>query len=564
MINARSRFSERVGSSWSGYLPLWAIAITVWCVNSTLLLGFALSPNQFGAAVAANGTAAAVLMLIGVSWRALLIRRTGAQLVPAWIVFLVGAFTGLAKGLTTYLVLWVLTDVSVTFTALVQNTMPAIMIGLWLVPAFGILGSIRAEYNTEREQLISERVARELSAATSRYLDKDVAQFIVRAKEQLDHAGDSPELLRTALTELAERDVRPMSHKLWQHEDAQIDSFSFLDLALNAMKQHRFPAVWTSVSLFVSLLFLQMPLVGFFDALQRSLFQSLISLIVLLLGRLLPLRGAVSGPLTFFVIPALAVMAVEILTRQLAGPLPGVTSWIADATLYIALTMTLLIFGAVFSARDTHEVVRERLSALRSQLLASDADRIIHLLRRRETAELLHGYVQNQLLSSSVKIGRTPESLDAVKEHITTMLTELERGQLALGRTSARSVQEMKEQLTESWRGVMDITMSISAPASDTYSPREIILIDRLMTECASNARRHGQATQLHLDLTCTADNLTVVAHDNGGGLREGVPGLGTALMTSLSAGNWSRSSSADAPGTTVTCTISRVKEIPS
>lgn len=559
MNRTRSRFGERVGSSWSGYLPLWAIAITVWCVNSTLLLGFALSPNQFGAAVAANGTAAVVLLLIGASWRALLKRRTVVQPVQPWVVFLVGAFTGLAKGLTTYLVLWVLTDVPVTFSALVQNTLPAVVIGLWLVPAFGILGSIRADYNSEREQLISEMVAHDLSAATTRYLDEDIARFVVRAKEQLDRAGDSPDLMRTALVELAERDVRPMSHKLWQQEDAQIDSFRFRDLALNAIKQHRFPAVWTSASLFISLLFLQIPLVGLLDSLQRSLFQSFVTLLVLSLGRLLPFRGSVSGPLIFFLFPAVAVIAIEVLTLQLAGPLPGVTSWIADVTLYFALIMTLLILGIVFSARDTHEEVRDRLTALRSDSLSTDVDRIIYLLRRRETAELLHGYVQNQLLSSSIKLGTTPHSLSEVKEHITSMFTELERGQLAPGSSSTLTLQSMKEQLTESWRGVMDITMSLSS--RDTFSPREIALIDRLVTECASNARRHGHATTLHLDLTSTADSLTVVASDNGVGPGYGAPGLGTALMASLSAGNWSRKLSASQSGTTVTCTISRVKE---
>jgi signal transduction histidine kinase len=139
------------------------------------------------------------------------------------------------------------------------------------------------------------------------------------------------------------------------------------------------------------------------------------------------------------------------------------------------------------------------------------------------------------------------------------MFTELERGQLAPGSSSTLTLQSMKEQLTESWRGVMDITMSLSS--RDTYSPREIVLIDRLVTECASNARRHGHATTLHLDLTSTADCLTVVASDNGVGPGYGAPGLGTALMASLSAGNWSRKLSASQSGTTVTCTISRVKE---
>ena len=55
-----------------------------------------------------------------------------------------------------------------------------------------------------------------------------------------------------------------------QRENAQK---SIRDLARSAIRQHRYSPVWTSISLVVSLFFLQAPLVGALEASWRSVFQ---------------------------------------------------------------------------------------------------------------------------------------------------------------------------------------------------------------------------------------------------------------------------------------------------
>lgn len=557
MTKRTETFLNRVGSRWSGYLPLWGIAITIWCVNSTVLLGFALTANQFLAAFGANIFAAASLLLLGVLWRKYV--NSCASPILAWRVFIAGSVVGLVKGATTFVVFGLLTGVPLSLPSLIQSTLPALLIGMWLLPAFGIIGSLREEFARERAELISEMVARELSASPSRYLSEDVASFVERAKGMVTTRAHTGEMLREALTELAERDVRPLSHQLWQQEEAQVGTFKFQDLVRNTLLLHHFPALWTSLSLLVSLLFLQIPLVGFSDALLRSTIQAALAFVLLFLGKLIPFRGPLSGTLVFFLVPALIVVVIEAVTITFLGPLPGVTSWIADVALFIALTMTLLVLGTVFTAKETFDDVRQRLSSLPTEVLTADANKIVQLMRRRETAELLHGYVQNQLLAHALQLATQPDSLTTVTTQLDQMLARLEQGEVSSGKTQISSLTQLRDGLEETWRGVMTITLE--ATAENTMTEDELTNVDRVCQECASNARRHGHATHLTIQLSSTQDELTLTAMDNGEGLGTGVPGLGTALLNTLSAGHWSRQKSSTGTGTTVLCTIPRLKD---
>jgi two-component sensor histidine kinase len=560
MSRKSSLFRQRVTSQWSSYLPLWLIATTVWCVNSTLLLGFALRPNNIFAAATANAFSAVLMIFLAFGWRGIQRKISITGRTPVWAVFVMGALVGFVKATSTYSILWGLTGVPITFQALLQNTVPAVISGLWLLPAFAIVGSIRADYDTEREVLISEIVARELSAATSKYLEQDVAQFVVRARDQLSQASGSTAEFRQALMELAERDVRPMSHKLWAQEDSHIEKFGFRDLAITAIRQHHFPAAWTSGALFFSLMSLQVPLVGLADATTRSFFQSLVAYIVLTLGRLIPLRGLVSGPIVFFSTPLVLVVVIEIGTQLWVGPLPGVNSLIAESILYLSLLTTLLILGAVFTARETHEEVHSKLSALRTESMAADADKIIQLIRRRETAELLHGYVQNQLLSNAVKLETAPASLDEVQRVISHMLEELEQGEHSSQRTESNNLKELGNLLQEVWRGVMKVT--VSQEGREPVTSQELLVLDRILNELIANAHRHGLASEISATITATLSSITIIAEDNGTGLGSGTPGLGTALLSTLSGGNWSRETlKGTSRGTKVRCELARSED---
>lgn len=557
MSKKSSLLRQRLTSQWSSYLPLWMIATTVWCVNSTLLLGLALRPNNVLAAAVANTVSAVLLISLGYAWRGIQRQYATTGETPLGAVFAMGALVGLVKGTSTYSVLWALSGVPITFQALLQNTVPAVISGLWLLPAFAIVGSIRAEYDTEREILISEIVARELSAATSKYLEQDVAQFVVRARKQLSQASGSTAEFRQALTELAERDVRPMSHKLWAQEDSQIEKFGFHDLAIAAIRQHHFPAAWTSGALFFSLMALQIPLVGLPEATSRSFVQALVAYILLTLGRLIPLRGSVSGPVVFFTTPLALVFLIEIGTQLWVGPLPGVNGLIAESILYLSLLTTLLILGAVFTARGTHDEVHSKLSELRADSMAADADKIIQLIRRRETAELLHGYVQNQLLSNAVKLDTIPDSLGEVQSVISHMLEELEQGEHSSQRPGVADIQVLGNVLEEVWRGVMKV--SVIQHNTELLTPQELLILDRILNELTANAHRHGLASEIAVAITPTMSSITVTAEDNGTGLGSGPPGLGTALLSTLSGGNWSRETlKGSSRGTQVRCELVR------
>jgi signal transduction histidine kinase len=139
------------------------------------------------------------------------------------------------------------------------------------------------------------------------------------------------------------------------------------------------------------------------------------------------------------------------------------------------------------------------------------------------------------------------------------MLTALEHGDVSTRKTTISNVSQLRDGLEETWRGVMTITLEASTESDLT--PDELAIVDRVCQECASNARRHGHAFHLTIQLSSTQDELTLTAMDNGKGLGTGVPGLGTALLNTLSAGRWSRQKSSTGTGTTVSCTIPRLKD---
>lgn len=557
MTDSQFRFVQRMKSPWSGYLPLWAFAIVIWCANSVLLLGFAQSPRNFTAALVANLFSAVFMLLIGLVWSLFLRRKHPHWDVPLWTVFAIGALVGLVKGLTTYAIVWEVSKTDYGLAELLQNAIPAVLTGLWLIPAFAIVGSLKEEYSEERERLINSVVRFELSSATEKYIDEDINEFVMRAKMQLDHAENSSESFQEILLDLAERDVRPLSHKLWKQQDARIRTFHFRDLALSTMTIHRFPAFWASFSLFISLLMLQVPLVGFPNAVLRSLLQAGIAFVFLLIGRVIPWRGKISGPLTFFAIPAVIVSVIELSTTVLFGPLPGMTTWIADSSLFLGLITTLLILGSAFSARTQHDELLHEMAALNSGDIAQDAEHVISLIRRRETAEILHGYVQNQLLTNALKLQGEPEAFGVVKKNISHVLSNLEDGKAGTSEFVPLSMHDLAGEVTSTWRGIMNVTFTHDEQHSMTRE--ELNIIYRLVSECASNARRHGNAEELSIQISCTSTSIDIHAIDNGISSSQGPAGLGTALFRSLSAGNWSLRINPEGQGTILSCSIPRI-----
>ena len=470
------------------------------------------------------------------------------------MVLVAGACVGLVKGLSTFTVFWSLTEKAFTLGPLVMQSIAPMIIGMWLLPTFGVIGSVRQRYSHERDVLINERVAYNLQRSAQLLADTDL-DALIRTVHQGVTRASSPRELTMTLQLLAERDVRRTSHVMWETEAKDVRNYSLGQLSWNAIRNHQFPAFFMSLTLFFSLVSFHVPQVGISEAFLRSAFQSLVTFIVFYLGKKIPPRGSISGPIVFFATPIIAVITIDVTTLLLFGPLPESPPLTSGLLLFASLTSAALVLGVLFSARQTHKDIREELDRLHSREISTEAERALQQIRRRETAELLHGYVQNQLMVSALKVRDDPSQTEAIKAELFDLLDKLEAGTIQLHKAHL-GMEGFADQVTELWRGFIDVTVDIYS--SDELSQREYELIDRIVHELISNAHRHGRAQSIGVEITITQESISFSAEDTGAGPQQGRPGLGSTILSAATASRWSMN--ATTAGTKVNGTITRAQ----
>lgn len=544
-----ARIASPSGASWT----LWGPAITFWCLNSSFLLAASGTQGNLLLAVAANILPAGILVAFILGWQSV---TAHLHHIPAVVVFVVGAALGATKGISTYLALWTLSGSQAPLPGFAENTVSAAFIGLWLLPVMGVVGSILKDFDAERELLVSETVALRLGSNIERQLDNNVAEFVAQARHQLTLSAGSTEKLKTALIDLAHSDARATSHRLWEQASARIGTFRLRDLLIATIREHRFPATLSSAAIFLSLYASQVSFLGPAEALLRSFIQSAVVFTVFLLGRFIPTRRRVSSVIVFFAVPACATAVIDVLGRLVFTPNPTVNTWVADTMIFVALSVNALIFGIFFMARRTHEEIRAELQHMSSERMDSEANEVVRLIRSREAAELLHGYVQNQLLAAAARVGNQPENAESITKIIEKMLDQLEQGALLGDSAEPAGVHALAEATVELWRGVIQVELSMHD--NETWRSTELGLIDRIINELVGNAHRHGLATSITIDVRLEPTLINVIAEDNGTGPRNGSPGLGSALLTASTQGHWSRAARTQGTGTIVRASIAR------
>lgn len=539
-------------SQWSSYGPFWVIAIVLWCGNSVVLLGVAPGLTHLFPAVLSNVAAALSLALTIWLWGRILSAVTHRFLVTLWMVLLAGACVGLVKGVVTFSIFWSLTGVPFTAPMLLGQAIAPVIIGMWLLPTFGVIGAVRQRYTQEREVLISERVSTQLLSNSYTGGNKELNSLL--SKVHTDVVGaTTPSQLQDTLHSLAQFDVRRASHAMWEKEDNAVRNFSLAQLSWNTIRNHYFPSVLISVTLLFSLVSFHLPQVPPGEALARSAFQAVVTLVIFTVGKAVSLRGKISGPLVFFFTPLVAVLSIDTATVLFFGSLPQSHPVVSGIILYGSLTSAALIFGVVFAARHAHHVIREELDTLNSRDISLEAQRALQQIRRRETAELLHGYVQNQLMVSALRVKENPRNADMVKAELFDLLDKLEAGTLDI-QPNDPNLGAFSERVIELWRGVIDVSLKIESTSELTQ--REQDLVERIVHELISNAHRHGTARSIAIDISITEENISFSAEDNGVGPQQGKPGLGSTILSAATTGQWHIS--ANAVGTQVGGTITR------
>ena len=539
---------------WRRQSWLWVWAVTLWCGISTLLLGFESEETALLPGFVSNVFAACAMLVPLAVWARFVTSLPEHHKAPLWSAMLLGSVVGLAKGIVTYSSFSFLTSQHHSLIGVIQSAIAPMVIGMWLVPLFELVGATLGIYGEERELLISERVHDKILNSKQVRQNSELSEFVAAANARIDEV-DTPEQLTDLLHDLAHFDVREMSHSLWQEQELRLTGFSLRSLAKQTIAQHRFPALALSAALFLSLLSFQYHFVSFWDALARTLLQTCIAFGGFLLGRRIPFRGRLSGPVVFFAIPICIAWSINELSVAVFGQSPAVNSVAVIGSLSVSLLATALIFGAVQTARQTHLQIRAELTLHHVKGINREADEMLALLRRRETAELLHGYVHNQLLKFALRLQQNPEESTTIVQIIKDLLTRLELGLLNSSSRSARNLPNLLQEIHDLWEGILDVQFRLS-PRESALTDSEFGLLETILQELVTNAYRHGHASVISLSVDLSPQIIEVTGIDNGSGVTTGAPGLGSKIFDAATRNTWQLVSTME--GTVVSCHIHR------
>ena len=526
------------GSSYSSSLGYWSVALALVAASSTLLLGFAVNGVTLWMAALANLVATVVALAGVVLWDQIRARVWDTSLAPFWLVLLIGTALGFARAAVLYLLLVPASDIPRTGAMFVQLVTPATFQLAWLMPALGVVGALIEKWDAARTELIRQRTAqrvlgqREQGAA----VPEQVAAVLVAAREQLRQCPDDQ--LAHTLEQLADRDVRELSHRLWDGSDADIPAFRIGSLLVLVVRHHRFPALVIGLVSVLPLIFVQAFWVGFADAWWRGLIQAGLMVLCYGIGARIPTRKTWSGALVFVatvVGTPVLVVAISVATFPgIAGyPLQGATWSFVGTT-----ALTTLVCCAVVEGRALSREIRDGFAAVADTQVQQAVGERVQLVLQREAARIVHGRVQGSLraLSAHARAGANPAD---VRRQAQELLERAEQ-EVSFGvLESAGSAAQLLDELVARWRGVVAVVGQLDG---ELGSDAELRILDEVLDEAISNAHRHGGAEQVWVALVVGPRHIVCEVRDDGRSGEAGTAGLGAAFFDAVTGGQWSRS----------------------
>ena len=359
--------------------------------------------------------------------------------------------------------------------------------------------------------------------------------------EQAAMADGADDRLSDALLDTAAGYVRPESHQLWQERDPALRRGSLIDLeraSLAAPLPIALPfALWAAIV---------MPAAAVHFAGLRwipSALALLVAMVVLYpLGRATIRRYAPAPRYTGARLIALVAMAAAgaanagtaaVLGSQTATPLQQAL----PAVFIVIITVVVSWAQAALRTEDA------RLRSLRSLAEEADFERLALEAAteqmQRELALYLHGTVQAGLVASAYSIQDAVNRGDtaALEAAIADARASIARVGQDAGEPTVHDLVSLRAAITERWDGAIAITWHLPATEPE---PTIITRIDNVLQECLANATIHGAASKATVRVVVEEDSAIVEVTDDGTGVGDGKPGLGSAVLNEATGGQWS------------------------
>ena len=535
----------------------WAVSLRGWLIFSALLLiggplgvlsQLEMPPRAVVTLTIASWFLASVLYLAA---DLTVFRQRRTRPVPvAWLIAL-GALAGMARGAIALAVPesrevlgegW--SGVATAAAYFVPSTV--LMTGL-----ITYLIAITDWYATERARLLRFEIDAEaarlravgaLNAAraviTTRIQNSLEEQL--SALERAANVDSADARLSDTLLDAAAGYVRPESHRLWQARDDVPRRSSLGDLeraSLAAPLPIVLPYVmWATVVVPAAAVHL-----GGATRLAGALAVLAAMAVLYPLGsaairRYAPAPHYLRARLLSLVVMIPAALIGPIVAAALGLDATSTLERVVPVAVIVALTIAVSWAQAALRLADT------RLHTLRNHAEEAEFERLALEAAteqmQRDLALYLHGTVQAGLVASAYAIQDAAARGDKI-----ALEQAIDEARAAVARVDEQSpplverdLPAVRAAIDETWQGMLSIRWTL--PDHELSAA----VVDRLGTvarECLANASIHGAASEVTVRIVVDVEQVIVEITDNGRGLGDGSPGLGSAVLNEATGGQW-------------------------
>ena len=514
----------------------WAISLLAYLINAPLnvlaILGNVDSaPTSSDALmwvlIAVTGYLALGAVLVIANFT--LFRNRRLVPVPVWWVVALGATAGAVRGLTVG-VLADATDLAAggAGTTLIRIATGMVLGGI-LVPFAALMLSSISSYISSRHQLIAEQQQLHAERMRAEGVSEAVRVALIESLQQ-----DLDQVARTQSAELA----RGVSHRMWENaEETRPPRVKWSQVVLAAFIRNPYPIAPVAIIWLLSSWGGLIPTIGVLSAILQMTFTVLCITVVFLLGRRLSSSRAGVSLLVFVMMMLILVTLTGPVAslifdpRELAARAPLIiinSVWLPTLTIAAGIVVSAMRSSEAVLATLTKQVDEEEIATAAAE---QENQRI-----RRELATKLHGNVQSRLLAAA-GLMRQPAILQRAGFSDPALLfQELSDDLLIDDESSSQNLNEQLDVIIRPWSGLMTIAVNIGERVDQSFTPS----ITKVVEEGLANAFRHGSAREVRCDVQADGAEVLVVIHDDGqGDGRPHAPGIGSAVLNSLSS-DWS------------------------
>lgn len=513
----------------------------------SVLLGTKYSqPDSAFAALGANAISLSACAVVYAAFYFTVFRNRLIKPVNINLLVIAGLLLGFTKGYVTGLMMWLFgVDPSLSHSVSTRVYSTSIL-GIFVVLTQPLMLSLRERFKHQRNALVVERV--KLSSTPK----DDLQSFANLARRQLSTSDEgsrgnagflrSSELLRRIIQE----DLRPLSHRIWEQENARYTDFSLSNLYRLAVTKFALPWRYVAPTYFITAFGSFYPKWPLSKAIMMDLAVTLSIVAIFAFAKLfVPNRTAAASIYTCLVVSIATYLGGTMIMVLFGLPLDAelIASNIGNALWVLELTLG----GALITAavKSHVEIEQELIKLVGAAAARKDSEMLGSRIANRELAQYLHGHVQNQLLAAAIRIEQAEASNDddGLKQELALVdqvLATAPEGFRTNGSTSLES--EMKN-IEKLWQGLLIVTITVDTGSQNLRLTQNLLHdLTQAANEAITNAARHGFASEVKVSIIASNGHIELTATDNGTGPRSGGVGLGSALYSSLAGDRWALS----------------------